>query len=202
MKTKIFITLLVGAFIGLLVAFSTYEVVQKTSGAKFCSSCHEMAPMRAAYETDVHAGAGKSGIRANCVDCHLPHDNLANYLFTKAKNGLLEAKVHFLEDTTKLPWQDMRKQRQHFVYDDGCKKCHTNYLDNEKFSKKAIQMHKHYKSLKGSKKELGCASCHAEVGHNGLNNMLNIFYPKYPLYEKGSRTQKEKIEKKLYGNKN
>lgn len=199
MKTKIFFILLVGVFLGFVFSYTTYEVIEKTSTPEFCMKCHEMAPMRASYDTDVHGGAGRTGIRVNCVECHLPHDNLFNYVFTKAKNGLTEVKTHFFGDVKSINWHKLREKRAKFVYDDGCIKCHTNYLTNKKFKKKALKMHKHYKSLKGTKKKLGCASCHNEVGHNGLNNMLNIYHPQYKLYIKGSKIEKEKIEKRLYG---
>ena len=50
-----------------------------------------MDPMVIAYNDDVHSGNGKTGIKARCVDCHIPHDNIAKYALTKAKNGILEA---------------------------------------------------------------------------------------------------------------
>lgn len=201
MKKKIVGILFIGIVFGLVFSYGTYEGIERTSGANFCAMCHEMAPMRASFDQDVHGGKGKSGIRAKCVDCHLPHDSLANYIFTKAVNGITEVKMHITGEAENIDWKEHRKDRANFVYDDGCMKCHTNYETNEKFSKKALQMHKHYKSLKGTSKELGCASCHNEVGHNGLNNMLNIYYPKYPLYEEGSAKEKAKIEEKLYGSK-
>ena len=193
-----FIGVLVGAIIGVILSFISYEAIEKTSNAEFCVKCHEMAPMRASFDQDIHGGEGRSGIRAKCVDCHLPQDSLVNYIFTKAVTGGSELVTHFVGDVEGIDWQKYRENRAHFVYDNACKRCHTNYDSNKKFSKKAIVMHKHYNSLKGTPKELGCASCHKEVGHNGLNNMLNIFYPKYPLYEKGSAKERKKIEKRLY----
>jgi nitrate/TMAO reductase-like tetraheme cytochrome c subunit len=200
MKQKILILLLlIGVVIGLVLSYVSYEAITRTGTAQFCVICHEMAPMRASFDQDVHGGNGKTGIRANCVDCHLPHNNLMNYIFTKAKNGSIEVGAHFFGNVDTFDWQNHREERAKFVFDDGCKKCHTNYTTNEKFSAKARQMHQHYNALIGTDKELGCASCHAEVGHNGLNNMLNIYKPEHPLYEKGAEKEKLKINEKLYG---
>lgn len=198
---KIVFVLVIGVVIGLVGTYGSYKAIEVTSTPEFCVKCHEMAPMRASYDSDVHGGAGKTGIRVNCVECHLPHDNLVNYVYTKARNGLAEVKTHFFGDVDSIDWQKNREKRGHFVYDDGCVKCHTNYLTNEKFNKKALKMHKHYEELKGSKKEIGCANCHNEIGHNGLNNMLNIYHPQYKLYIKGSKVEKAKIDEKLYGKK-
>jgi putative tetraheme cytochrome c len=49
-----------------------------------------MDPMVIAYNYDIHSGNGKTGIKARCVDCHIPHDNIAKYALTKAKNNILE----------------------------------------------------------------------------------------------------------------
>jgi len=198
-KKKIPLLLVVGIVVGFIVSYTSYEAISRTGTPQFCVVCHEMAPMRASYDNDVHGGNGKTGIRVNCVDCHLPHNNLVNYVFTKAKNGMSEVGTHFFGNPDAIDWQQKREERAKFVYDDGCIKCHSNYATNEKISPKARQMHEHYNGLLGTNKELGCASCHAEIGHNGLNNMLNIYKPEHALYEKGSAKEKIKINEKLYG---
>lgn len=198
-KKKIPLLLVVGVIIGLVVSYVSYEAITRTATPGFCVLCHEMAPMRASYDQDVHGGKGKTGIKANCVDCHLPHNNLFNYVFTKAKNGASEVGVHFFGNVDAIDWQEHRKERANFVFDDGCIHCHTNYATNEKFSPRALEMHKHYNSLIDTDKKLGCASCHAEIGHKGLNNMLNIYKPEHKLYETGSAKEKERINERLYG---
>lgn len=199
---KVPLLLIGGVIIGLVLSYTSYETVSRTGTASFCASCHEMAPMRASFDQDVHGGNGKTGIKAHCVDCHLPQDNMVNYIFTKAKNGISEVNTHFFGDVDAIDWHKKREERTSFVYDNGCKKCHTNYDTNKKFNPKALQMHKHYKSLIGTDKQLGCASCHAEVGHKGLNNMLNVYQPKHFLYEVESAKEKVEINQKLYGTDN
>lgn len=198
MRKYILFILAIGIFLSLIFSYTTYEIVTKTGTAKYCISCHEMAPMKASYDQDVHGGSGKSGIKASCVSCHLPHDNMVNYLFIKTKKGIKESAIHYFTDTNKIDWHKKREQRDTFVYDSGCIKCHTNYDINNKYSSKAIQMHSHYKELLNTNKKLTCASCHVEVGHNGLNNMLNIYDPVHEIYKKEMIRKKEKIDQKLF----
>ena len=79
-KKVLALIILVSGIIGFLVVLPVHYALEKTSGEKFCVVCHEMDPMVIAYSNDVHSGKGKSGIRAKCVDCHIPHDNLAKYV--------------------------------------------------------------------------------------------------------------------------
>lgn len=197
MKKNIFLFGLIGVFIGLLIALSTYEGLHRTSSDNFCSVCHEMSPMVASYETDVHGGAGKIGIKAKCVDCHLPQDSLTNYIYTKAKNGLLEVAVHFSGNVDEINWQEKRKERKDFVYDQGCINCHTTFNTNESYSKMAKKMHNHYEKLIGTDKQIGCASCHIEVGHKGLRSALNYYKPEYEFYEGKLDEEREELQKIL-----
>lgn len=196
-KSKIFIIGLAGVFIGLLLSLGTYEGLHRTSNDKFCVICHEMDPMVAAYQNDVHGGKGKTGIRVNCVDCHLPHDNVLSYIMTKARNGVVEGAIHFFGNPKDIDWYKNRENRQHFVKDEGCISCHPNFETNGYISKKGHEMHEHYASLKGTDKEIGCASCHNEIGHKGLRSMLNYYKPEYEFYNGKLDKKKEEVQKQL-----
>jgi len=196
-KNNILLTLLVGILVGLICSWVMYEGLHRTSNDRFCIVCHEMRPMVAAYHTDVHGGNGKTGIKVDCVTCHLPHDNIFAYIATKARNGVMEGAIHFFGNPDAIDWQANRANRQHFVRDEACYGCHTNYKTNEAISVKGREMHEHYVSLKGTDKEIGCASCHVEIGHNGLRSMLNYYNPEYKFYKGKLDKQKEAVEKKL-----
>ena len=191
-KKVLALIILVSGIVGFLVVLPVHYALEETSGEKFCVVCHEMDPMVIAYSSDVHSGKGKSGVRAKCVDCHIPHDNLAKYVLTKAKNGLMEGYVHFFKDPDAIDWHKNREKREHFVFDNGCVSCHTNLVDNKLTSPQAQKMHAHYQSLLNTDKQLTCASCHAEVGHSGLNNMLNYWKPEYKIYEKKAAIRRDK----------
>lgn len=186
-----------GVLAGLLGSWGLYECLHRTSNDKFCVVCHEMRPMVAAYHDDVHGGAGKSGMRVNCVACHLPQDNLFSYIFTKAKNGVVEGSIHFFGNPDKINWHENRARRQEFVYDKGCLSCHANYVTNELINTKAREMHAHYVKLKDTPQSIGCSSCHVETGHKGLKNILNYYAPEYEFYRGKMAEKRDEIEQKL-----
>lgn len=198
---KILLWVVIGGFLGLATSYVTYGALKATSDEKFCVVCHEMIPMAIAYRKDVHGGAGKTGIKVDCVDCHLPHDSLVNYIYTKARNGVVEGYKHFFTDDfnkTSPYWLANMKHRARYVFDDGCIKCHPNYLTNEQFSKKAIEMHEHYVSLLDTENKIGCASCHLEVGHKGLKTVLQYYSPEFKLYERKAIKEVEKLEAEYF----
>lgn len=196
-KKTWFIFGLGGVFIGILFSLGVYEGLHRTSDDKFCIVCHEMKPMVASYHDDVHGGAGKSGIKVSCVSCHISTDSAVKYIFTKAKNGVVEGAIHFFGNPDAIDWQANRVNKDHFVVDSGCIGCHTNYTTNKNISEKGIKMHAHYDSLKNTDKKIGCASCHVEVGHNGLRSMINYYKPELEFYNGKLDKKKEETEKKL-----
>lgn len=194
---KIILIVLISGFLGFLLVLPVNYALDKTSDSDFCVSCHEMTPMVLAYKSDVHGGNNAKGVKARCVDCHIPHDNLAKYVLTKAKNGIVEGYIHFTKNVDEINWHEKRKNRGNFVYDNGCMSCHSKILNNTLSSFKAQQMHEHYVKLKDTKEALACANCHIEVGHNELNNILNYYKPKYEIYNKKAAIKKEELEKDL-----
>ncbi|AQW85444.1 cytochrome C [Campylobacter pinnipediorum subsp. caledonicus] len=197
-KRVIFFILIIGGLLGLLSSLGVYYGLSATSDEKFCVVCHEMDPIVIAYSKDIHSGIGKTGVKAKCVDCHLPHDNIINYIYAKARNGVVEGAIHFFGDAENINWHENRKHRKNFVFDDGCLNCHTNIYDNKLISAKAHEMHDHYKSLLNTDKKLGCASCHVEVGHTGLQNMLNYWNPQYEAYKEKALKKKEELRKEYF----
>ena len=74
MTTRLFVvlafTLVAGLFIG-STGFASF--VQHTSSLDFCTSCHEMKDsVYEEYKKTTHY-SNKSGVRAVCSDCHVPH---------------------------------------------------------------------------------------------------------------------------------
>lgn len=196
---KLSILSLIVIIASIFISFGMYYGVHVTSDEKFCVSCHEMEPMVISYKDDVHGGKGKSGASVQCVSCHLPQDNLANYIYTKAKKGIEETRVHFFGDLDKIDWQKKRKQRDRYVYDSACLKCHRNILDNNLVTptKMALKMHNHYKKLKNTKNQITCASCHFDAGHKNLRTYLNYYKPELIQY-RGKLEEKKKEALKKY----
>ena len=87
-KKLLALIIFISGIVGFLVVLPVHYALDETSGDKFCIVCHEMDPMVIAYNDDIHSGKDKTGIKARCVDCHIPHDNIAKYALTKVKNGI------------------------------------------------------------------------------------------------------------------
>jgi len=159
----------VGVIMGLIIAFISSVAIHKTSDKNFCGMCHTMQPMVDAYKMDVHGGAGYHGMEVKCVDCHLPHDSIMNYLLTKMQTGFHDIYAQNFYDLDKIDWNEKRKHREHFVYDSSCLACHTNLRDATMSNLKAFRGHKAY--FEGSTKKT-CVSCHENVGHKNLGSHL------------------------------
>jgi cytochrome c-type protein NapC len=161
--------LLLGGIIGVLFSFGVAVGVHKTGDDKFCTLCHTMQPMADSYLADVHGGNNSQGIKVKCVECHLPHDSLAGYLFEKAKTGLHDFRVQNFGNPESVDWEAKRKHAKNFVFDSGCMSCHTNLQSATTSNTKAFIAHKEYFEERTDKK---CVECHQNVGHHILGEYL------------------------------
>jgi cytochrome c-type protein NapC len=168
------VVVVVGVILGLILAFIGTIMVHHTSDKHFCGVCHTMSPMIDAYKQDVHGGANNKGIEVKCVDCHLPHDNMTNYLLTKMQTGLHDIWAEFTYDKNKIDWAEKRHHREELVYDSACLACHTNLKEATMSNFKAFNGHRAYFAGTTDKK---CVSCHKNVGHKNLGDHL----PKHNL---------------------
>ncbi|GHI01465.1 cytochrome c3 family protein [Neobacillus kokaensis] len=166
----VFISLMLAtAFVTILIALFSTDVIHATGKSSFCGSCHEMNTFVKTYERDIHGGANRVGFKADCANCHLPQDSKVDYLATKVVSGTKEVAMHFAGKFSEENYYKNRKNREDFVYSSGCISCHQD-IDNGKLTtdnEKAKKMHTYYLSKKGSKQAIECASCHIDVGHNG-----------------------------------
>ena len=161
------IALIVLPFMSWLV---TDEGITASSSAKFCVTCHSMELFERAHNDDVHGGNNAHGVRATCAQCHLPHDNSINYLYTKARTGIHDLWVENLGDPDNIDWQAKRAHREEYVYDSGCITCHANLEEATKATPKALIAHKPYFLGQTDDK---CVTCHENVGHADLSARLS-----------------------------
>jgi nitrate/TMAO reductase-like tetraheme cytochrome c subunit len=76
-----------GAFIafgfGAIALGTTNYVLHATSSTEFCYACHSHDMfIKPEYEASSHF-INTAGVRAGCSDCHLPHDNWFELVWTK-----------------------------------------------------------------------------------------------------------------------
>jgi cytochrome c-type protein NapC len=167
-KKILFVVLfLVGVF-GVFIVLPTAgwiigtEAIAATSDAEFCGGCHTMEPFVKANADSVHGGDNPWGIKAECVDCHLPHNNAFNYLTTKIRRGGYDIWYQTFHDTSDIDWKAKDDDREDFLFDSGCLSCHDNLHE----ATAGFAPHDNYFA---GKTESKCVTCHNDIGHSNVN---------------------------------
>lgn len=161
--------LAVGLAIGALFFGSLGSFMVYANSEQFCANaCHEMQPLLKEHKGTIH-DVNRSGVRATCNDCHVPHDYIPNYL---AKLGLFSDVwghyvTHSIDTKEKFEAKRYELAKRVWVYmkeNDSreCRHCHTTAkMDPDKQSEKALARHE-----KGRAEGLTCIECHFAIAHN------------------------------------
>lgn len=147
----------------------TETMVEQTGGEPFCSSCHTMSPMVAAYREDIHGGAGARGVKAKCTACHIPHNNPVSYMVMKSRFGIHDAWAQLTYDLDAIDWQAKRNHSGDYVFDSGCLQCHKDLERASEASAASFVAHRPYFLGTIDSK---CVTCHNRVGHKNLSEHL------------------------------
>ena len=118
--------LLLGAGGGLFVSFGPPQLMARTETPEFCASCHVM---QSQYDAWFQLGAHR-GVK--CVDCHLPHQNLAVHYVWKSIDGLKDTVVFY---SGRTPEFIRLSKRQEGVVQTNCIRCHearVSQIDTER----------------------------------------------------------------------
>jgi cytochrome c nitrite reductase small subunit len=116
----------IGLALFIFVMLGPPGLLAKSEKADFCASCHVM---EAEYEAWFHEGAHR-GI--NCVDCHLPHGNLAIHYVWKSIDGLKDMIVFY---SGTVPESIKASDHAQKVLQSNCIRCHetsVEMIDNER----------------------------------------------------------------------
>jgi cytochrome c nitrite reductase small subunit len=168
-KWKIPVIILTGILTGIVaIAFhfskaSSYLSDKPTT----CVNCHIMAPQYATWSHSAHREV------TNCNDCHVPHNNVFNKYFFKAKDGMrhatiftlrLEPQVIFIEEAGKK------------VVQENCIRCHEAIINDPKMA--AIDP-----QFNICRTDRQCWECHRETPHGTVNSLSSVPYARVPLPE-------------------
>ncbi|WP_108866354.1 cytochrome c nitrite reductase small subunit [Aquimarina aquimarini] len=123
-----------------------------------CVNCHVMTPM---YNSWMHSSHRE---QASCNDCHVPHDNVFNTYFFKAKDGLFHASVFTARAEPEVMF--MREASQEVVQD-NCVRCHIQQVTQVKYDG---WLENHAESRTDRK----CWSCHQELPHGTVHGISTI----------------------------
>jgi cytochrome c-type protein NapC len=166
--------LTIGGFIAGIIfwgAFNTALVITNTE--TFCVSCHEMRDnVFAELKTTIHYN-NRSGVRATCPDCHVPHEWTNKIARKMAASKEVWGKI-FGTISTREKFQAMRLElAQHewsrFKANNSleCRNCHlADSMDFTLQSPRAVQQHERF-LITGEKT---CIDCHKGIAHQ-LPNM-------------------------------
>lgn len=126
-----------GAAAGAFLMLGPPGLLAKSETPEFCSSCHVM---EAEYEAWFHEGAHR---RINCVDCHLPHQNVAAHYVWKSIDGMKDVMIFY---SGRVPETIKISQHGQNVLQANCIRCHemaVDRIDNDRL----------------------CWSCHRRLAH-------------------------------------
>lgn len=161
--------IIAGAMIGIIIyLFIVSNAASYLSDKpETCVNCHIMSPH---YSTWYHSSHREV---THCNDCHVPHNNLMNKYFFKAKDGIRHATVFTLR---KEPQVIFIKEAGLKVVQDNCLRCHERVNENTELINLTGE-----KYLKGEDKL--CWSCHREVPHGRVNSLSSTVHTFAPLPE-------------------
>lgn len=160
----------VGMVIGSIFFAATASFMVYANSENFCANaCHEMTSTVAVeYKGSIH-DSNRTGVRATCNDCHVPHEYLPNYaaklglfsdLWGHFVTGSIDTKEKFEAkryELAKRVWVDMKQNDSR-----ECRHCHTTAkMDPEKQTEKARKRHEKMRT-----EDLTCIDCHFAISHN------------------------------------
>ena len=139
-----------------------------TSTEKFCISCHEMREnVYAEYQGTIH-DTNRSGVRAICTNCHVPHEPVAlikrkfaaTFELYHKLVGTIDTREKFEAHRYQLAlkvWQRMKDTDSL-----ECRNCHVrSSMSAELQSARAQKRH-----AKADAQGMTCIDCHFGIAHN------------------------------------
>jgi cytochrome c nitrite reductase small subunit len=135
------------AILAAVFALGVFAFVSKAfsymgSAPETCADCHVMDE---AYENWYHAPHEKW---TECVDCHLPHDNVVSYYIEKGRSGMHDVYVFSTGQTPDLVRANTGTKD---IIQDNCVRCHENTVEAVVMGPQANDRY--------------CWECHRSVAH-------------------------------------
>ena len=125
-----------------------------------CVNCHVMTPV---YNSWMHSSHREW---AKCNDCHVPHDNVFNKYYFKAKDGLYHASVFLSRGE---PEVIRMKEAGVEVVQSNCIRCHEDQVTDARLS---VSVENHLEN----RTERKCWTCHQEVPHGSVHSLSSVKY--------------------------
>jgi cytochrome c-type protein NapC len=161
--------LVVGGFIGGIVFWGAFNTALEAANTEsFCTSCHEMRDNTfAELKTTIHY-TNRSGVRAHCSDCHVPHawtNKIARKMQASKEVwgkvfGSIDTQDKFREKRLELAEHEWTRMKANDSLE--CRNCHQfESMDFTRQSARAQAMHSTYLA----NKQKTCIDCHKGIAH-------------------------------------
>jgi len=162
--------LTIGGFIMGIIFWGGFNTaLEVTNTEKFCISCHEMR--NNVYEElkpTIHY-TNRSGVRATCPDCHVPHDwtdKIARKMQASKEVwgkifGTINTRERFLDKRIELAQHEWARLEANDSLE--CRNCHSaESMDITRQSTRAAEAHERF-LFTGQKT---CINCHKGIAHH------------------------------------
>ena len=166
-----------GGFIAGIVFWGGFNTaLEATNTETFCISCHEMRDNVFVELKDTIHYSNRSGVRATCPDCHVPHkwtDKIARKMQASKEVwgkifGTINTREKFLDHRRELAEHEWARLKANDSLE--CRNCHNfEFMDFTRQSVRARQMH----STALASGEATCIDCHKGIAHH-LPDMTGV----------------------------
>ncbi|MGI9373704.1 MAG: NapC/NirT family cytochrome c [Hyphomicrobiales bacterium] len=161
--------LAVGGFLAGVIFWGGFNTAMEfTNTEKFCTGCHEMRDnLLAELKTTIHY-SNRSGVRAKCSDCHVPHDwtdKIARKMQASKEVwgwifGTISTRDKFLAKRRELAEREWTRFKANDSLE--CRNCHSEKsMDFTRQSKRASEAHQRFLATG----ERTCIDCHKGIAH-------------------------------------
>lgn len=139
-----------------------------TNTERFCVSCHEMRDNVYQELTQTVHFSNRSGVRASCPDCHVPHewtDKIARKMQASKEVwgkifGTISTRQKFLEKRRELAEHEWARLKANDSLE--CRNCHSAVaMDFTRQTRRAAEIHSRF-LVTG---ERTCIDCHKGIAH-------------------------------------
>jgi len=158
-----------GFFCGIAFWGSFNTALELTNTETFCVSCHEMENNVYQELTRTVHFTNRSGVRATCPDCHVPHEwthKIARKMQASKEVwgkvfGTINTRQKFLEKRIELAKREWARLKANDSLE--CRNCHSSIaMDFSRQSPRAAEIHSRY-LVTG---ERTCIDCHKGIAHD------------------------------------
>jgi len=167
-------TVLALGFVGGILFWGAFNTgMEATNSEAFCSSCH--APIVREIRETIHF-SNRSGVRAICSDCHVPHgwtDKIVRKVQASKELiafvlGTISTDEKFYARRKHLALREWQRMKENDSQE--CRNCHDfEYMDfSEQGQRSAVQ---HSTALASGEKT--CIDCHKGIAHR-LPDMSDV----------------------------